>query len=1063
MTRQKLFVLGPPRLERDGQPVALQLRRALALLAYLAVTNQPQSRETLAALLWPESDEGEARGRLRRTLHRLVDAVGEDTLLVEGASLRAASPAALWVDALAFQEHADRGLASTAGIVRPDSDGLAHLTTAAALYGDDFLAGFTLPDSPAWDEWQFYQGEGFRQTCARVLERLAAIHQAREAWQEGIDAARRWLALDPLHEPAHRALMELYAHAGQHAAALRQYQQCVRVLQSDLDVAPEIETTRLYEAIKSRHIGRGVNGDLPAIDAGRPSRAGYSLPPQTTSFIGRARELSTLKQLLEDEPACRLVTILGPGGIGKTRLALAAAAAASGAFPDGVFFAPLAPLASAGQLESTLADAVGFRYYQANDPKHQFLAYLREKRLLLVLDNFEHLLEGAGLLLEILAAAPHTRLLVTSRERLNLSSETVFTLGGMTLPDAASLHTALRSDAVQLLILRARLARPDLEIRDLPLEPIVRICRLVQGMPLAIELAAGWLEALSLAGIADEIGRSLDFLESDARDLPARQRSVRATFEQSWARLPAEQQRAFAQLSVFRGGFTRQSAMAVSDADLRALRALVNRSFLSVDGGDRYHMHELLRQYGAAQLDASGEGDRARDAHCAVFAALLRRRTPDLHGGGQVEALDLIEADLDNIRSAWEWALRRGNDAAADHAAEALHLFFTMRARYAEGAQLFRLARDHMDRRPSGLRARVLATLAFMEMMANPASRDAAVAIEESLAIARDAGDQRAAAFSLFRTGCYHFIVTHDIEQARRFFTRSLDQFRAVDEPFYIANVLAWLGECYDSATDLGTLEAYSRDGLETARRTGNRFIASNLLGRLVIVSLGRGDYAAAERYGQDALAIQEAMRHSNGVADSRAQLALVRLLRGDLVDASRLVNEAYTVARKVNYPLFIAQALAVLALHAATTGDERLARQLGEESLATSTGSFMEVILGNWALAIAYCGLADYATASRHLRAAMEPARELRFMGMVVWPLAVAPAILAADGQKERAVEVIALVSEHPLGASGWLEAWPHWTALRDMLRSDLGPDAFAAAWERGAKLDLETVTRDW
>jgi DNA-binding SARP family transcriptional activator/class 3 adenylate cyclase len=254
MTSLKLYLLGPPRLERDGQPIALPLRRALALLAYLAVTDQPQGRETLAALLWPESDETEARGGLRRTLYRLGDAVGERLLIAEGSAIRMAPRADLWVDSLAFRQQAAAGLAAVEGADVANDEQMVRLAQAASLYVDDFLAGFTLPDSPAWDEWQFHQREGLRQTCARLLEQLVRAHQAREMWEAGIGFGRRWLALDPLHEPAHRALMALYAHAGQYAAAIRQYRECARLLDAELGVEPEPATTDLYETIRTRRL-----------------------------------------------------------------------------------------------------------------------------------------------------------------------------------------------------------------------------------------------------------------------------------------------------------------------------------------------------------------------------------------------------------------------------------------------------------------------------------------------------------------------------------------------------------------------------------------------------------------------------------------------------------------------------------------------------------------------------------------------------------------------------------------------------------------------------------------
>jgi hypothetical protein len=258
-------------------------------------------------------------------------------------------------------------------------------------------------------------------------------------------------------------------------------------------------------------------------------------------------------------------------------------------------------------------------------------------------------------------------------------------------------------------------------------------------------------------------------------------------------------------------------------------------------------------------------------------------------------------------------------------------------------------------------------------------------------------------------------------------------------------------------------LEKCAREGLDVARATGNLLVASNILGQLVIVALGTGDYHAAEQYGREALAIQDAMQHINGASDSKAQLALVRLLQGDLADALTLASEAHAIARKVDYPLYIAQSLAVLALRAATVEEYALGRELGEESLTISTGTFFETILGNWALAAACSGLGDFDSASRHVRAALAPALDLQFTGMALWPLAVAPVILAAEDQNERAVELMGLTFGHPLSPIGWMEAWPRLTVLRAELRAALGGDAFAAAWERGARLSLATAAAEW
>src|SRR6266511_4044202 len=252
MAHLKLFLLGQPRLERSDAPIDLNLRKALALLVYLAVSGQPHSRDALATLLWPESDQREGRARLRRTLHRLGQALGDDVLDAGPDAIRLHPTADLRLDCAAFRQHVTAGLAAPTDPLAPQR--LAHLTAAIELYADDFLAGFTLPDSPAFDEWQFFVRESLRQLYGQVLEQLVQAHRSQQAWAQAIAYARKWVAMDGLHEPAHRALMRLYAWAGQHAAALRQYQECVRVLDAELGAAPEDETTALYEAIRTRQL-----------------------------------------------------------------------------------------------------------------------------------------------------------------------------------------------------------------------------------------------------------------------------------------------------------------------------------------------------------------------------------------------------------------------------------------------------------------------------------------------------------------------------------------------------------------------------------------------------------------------------------------------------------------------------------------------------------------------------------------------------------------------------------------------------------------------------------------
>ena len=336
------------------------------------------------------------------------------------------------------------------------------------------------------------------------------------------------------------------------------------------------------------------------VGAVRP--AASRLPSQTTPLIGREAEVAALISLLHD-PEIRLISLLAPGGMGKTRLALEVAAQVGGEFEHGAVFIALNAVSAPEHLVSTVANAVGVTLAGQFDPKEQLLEHFRKRQVLLIFDNFEHLLDAAPLLTEILQTAPQVKILATSRERLNLSSETLFPLTGLDFPPAREAGDMLGYSAVHLFARAARRTQLSADYSAEDWEQVGRICRLVQGMPLALLLAASWTELLKVGEIADEVSKGIDFLESQWRDLPERQRSIRAVFESSWRRLSAGEAECLAKLSVFRGGFTRRAAEEVGGASLRTLAALVNKALLWMDAEGRCSIHELLRQYAAEQLE----------------------------------------------------------------------------------------------------------------------------------------------------------------------------------------------------------------------------------------------------------------------------------------------------------------------------------------------------------------------------------------------------------------------------------------------------------------------------
>ena len=732
----QLFLLGAPRLENAGATVPLERRKALALLAYLAVTGQAQPRDALAALLWPEANAAEARAALRRTLSVLNTALGGAALDVEREAI-AVRPGALWVDVLALRATAAQIARRHPAPQPPCGECLTELSDAAALYRGDFLAGFSLRDSPDFDEWQFQQSEALRRELAEMLEALTTGYAAEGDYRAALEPARRWVALDPLHEPAQRMLIKLYAWAGQSAAAQRAYLECRRLLEPELGSAPEPETTRLYEAVRAGQVQAPAAAGTPArtrISAGglegaqrgaaHSSHRANHLPAQTTPLLGRVEELAQLSERLAD-PACRLITVFGPGGSGKTRLALQAAAHYGVRTGQPLYFVPLAATPSPDILVAAVAEAIGLSFHDEADTTLQLLEGLRDRQLLLLLDNFEHLLPGAGLLADILAQAPGVRALVTSRERLHLHGEWVLEITGLPYPPDASSPNVDFYEAVQLFAQSARQARADFVLDDDTRPAVVAICQLVEGLPLGLELAAAWTRLLSVREIAAEITRNVDFLATNRRDVPARQRSLRAAFEHSWALLSSQERLALCRLAVFRRAFVRGAAERVAEIGLPVLAALADKSLLRSlpprGGAAQYELHELVKQFAVEKLAAApSEAEAARRRHAHYYAALLSQAPSEICDASDCDTfLTTISAEIENVRAAWDWAVTFGDLDALELAHEGLYKFYKRQHWLQEGKELAGLAARRLAEltptQPTPERPRYLRLIALLQ------------------------------------------------------------------------------------------------------------------------------------------------------------------------------------------------------------------------------------------------------------------------------------------------------------------------------------------------------------
>jgi predicted ATPase len=590
----------------------------------------------------------------------------------------------------------------------------------------------------------------------------------------------------------------------------------------------------------------------------------HNLPSQPTPFIGREDELAEITKLLAT-PACRLLTLTGPGGIGKTHLAVEAARIVSNSSLDvsgrdrgEVYFISLQPLTSTDFIVPTIAEGVHFQFYPGGEPKQQLLDYLRAKSLLLVMDNFEHLLDGVGIVSEILAYAADVKVLATSRERLNLMEEWVLDIGGLSYPASDNETDVEGYSAVELFLQHAGRMKVSLALDARQKPAVTRICRLVGGMPLGIELASAWVRALSCEEIATEIERSLDILATSARNIEPRHRNMRAALEHSWNLLTDEERDVFKKLSVFRGGFRKEAALAVAGASLPTLSALVDKSLLRVNANGRYDIHELLRQYGEEQVTMSGDTNTTRDAHSAYYMGYLAQREHDLKGRRQLAALNEIEADFENIRVAWRWALSRKHYHLLDLALETLFHFCEMQARFQDGEALLWTAHEQLAAEPAeelgAIRERIRVRGIWMMEWHNrdgigvEAIRDA---IEASVKLARQQGDPAHLAFCLWLLGALGHL-TRDQARVVPFLEESLALFTSLGDRFYMARAADWLGAVVGTNGQVEEFIRLSQQSLDLRRALGDRFGMAASLVNLGQGALEAGQYDQAKRYSQE-------------------------------------------------------------------------------------------------------------------------------------------------------------------------------------------------------------------
>ena len=586
----RINLLGSLTVTIGGQTAVFRTDAERVLLATLAAhQGVPQRRDTLAGLLSPDRPDKKALTYLRNRLTRLRKFIGDDTavppyLTIDRKQIALREGDDVQIDLIQFERaltavetHLHRQLAGCPTC-------LARLETAVDLVRGELLAGLNFP-SDTWEAWLTNRREHVQQRALEGMTWLREASAQQGEWTAVLDIAQRQLRFEPWLEAAHRAIMLAHAHLGDRTAALAQFEQCCQVLEDELGIEPEEETEVVRQQILAEALGEYVTA-VP-----------HNLPYSSGQFWGREAEQTLLLQRLVN-PHQRLITLVGTGGIGKTRLAIEVGRQLKTSFPDGVWFISLeAVQGGAEQIKIAVGEALGLAQDKRQLTGEQVVTILREKQLLLILDNAEELLDDLVFLTEWLRRAPHIAILATSREPLNLQAEWTMMLDGLPVGQA-EIDTAER-----LFAERGQMARDDFGVTAENLPLVRQICHLVDGSPLGISLAAAWVRRRSLGQIIDSIGQSLDFLSSRLRDVDPRHRSMRAVLETSWQLLTPDEQNLLAALAIFPASFTAVSAQAIAQATLFDLDTLCEKSLLQQEPEqERYTMHSLVRQFGVEKL-----------------------------------------------------------------------------------------------------------------------------------------------------------------------------------------------------------------------------------------------------------------------------------------------------------------------------------------------------------------------------------------------------------------------------------------------------------------------------
>ena len=1006
----RLQLLGDFRLwvgSTEIDPERWRLRKSRTLVKLLALAPDHQlHREQVLELLWPDHEPEAAANNLHQALHaarRILEPASTNSphyLQFRDEVLSLCPDAPLWTDVEAFE--------AAAAQARQAQDPALY-RAALELYTGDLL-----PED-RYEDWAAQRRESLRQTHLTLLLDLARLLEGRGEYAPAIETLQRVLVADPAHEEAHIGLMRLHALAGHRQQALRQYQALQDALRRELDADPSPDSTRLYQDLLAGQFpppaaSTEKKAAQPAVTALEKPR--HNLPVPLTSFIGREREIAEVKRRLSPEGAgegVRLLTLTCAGGSGKTRLALQAAAEVLSAFSDGVWFVEFAPLSDPALVPQTVVTTLGLIEQAGHPPLIVLTDFLENKQALLLLDNCEHLIQACAQLAEtLLRACPMLHMLATSREALGVPGEVIFGVPTLSTPDAHQLPTleALSHyEAVRLFVERAHAAAPGFTLTRDNAPAVAQVCHHLDGIPLALELAAARVKLLRVEQIASRLDDRFRLLTSGARTALPRHQTLQALIDWSYDLLSERERVLLQRLSVFAGGWTLEAAEAVGadphvgpGADtlvspyevLDLLTHLVNKSLIVAERQQgqetRYRMLETIRQYAREKSWAAGEGEMMRQRHLAYFVELAERAEPNLRAWDMVMWLDRLEAELDNIREAIAWALESDIEAEL-RLAGALWWFWHIRGHKSERVEWLEraLSIEAMERGETPLwperallRGKALNVAGFLRLMLGETSKVVEFS-EESLALFRGLGPagKRGIAYALWNLAG----VTSDNSQGKALVEESLALFREVGDKFGMAQCIMHLGGFLFIEGDYEQARARGEEDLALRREIGDKDGIANALASLGDVAVRQGDYQQAiTRYEASLTGFREVGNKWARAVFALSPLGRVAWVQSDYGYAAKLYEQALALSEEVGDRGTVALTLTRLGGGVALAqGDYGRATKLFEEALALAreVGNKEVMAVAGYYLGRAAWAQGEYGQATKQFEAVLALGRE--------------------------------------------------------------------------------------